>query len=224
MVQSHAFQDEIQALRNAEFVEYERVHELKLRVLEAPVRQFQDRVGTRHAALPRFARLHRTRRRIAAPLRGSLGARRRNSPPKSRYLDLARLAGGVSRTRRRRQRANSPKKHWRSVLFYKYMQWQLDLQLASRPGTCPRARAQHRTVSRPGASHRSLRRRPLGAPRLFRRQAAASARRPDDLLAKGQDWAFPPPNSERHYQDGYRLFAESIRKNCGTAERCASIT
>jgi 4-alpha-glucanotransferase len=36
---------------------------------------------------------------------------------------------------------------------------------------------------------------------------------PDDFSPKGQDWAFPPPNSDRHYQDGYRLFAESIRKN-----------
>jgi 4-alpha-glucanotransferase len=30
----------------------------------------------------------------------------------------------------------------------------------------------------------------------------------------GQDWAFPPPNAFRHRADGYRLFAESIRKNC----------
>ena len=37
---------------------------------------------------------------------------------------------------------------------------------------------------------------------------------PDDFSPKGQDWAFPPPNSEQHREDGYRLFAESIRKNC----------
>jgi 4-alpha-glucanotransferase len=37
---------------------------------------------------------------------------------------------------------------------------------------------------------------------------------PDAFSPMGQDWAFPPPNSERHYQDGYRLFAETIRKNC----------
>ena len=37
---------------------------------------------------------------------------------------------------------------------------------------------------------------------------------PDDFSPKGQDWAFPPPNSARHREDGYRLFAESIRKNC----------
>ena len=39
-------------------------------------------------------------------------------------------------------------------------------------------------------------------------------RRPTNFLPKGQDWAFPPPNSLQHKLDGYRLFAESIRKNC----------
>ena len=37
---------------------------------------------------------------------------------------------------------------------------------------------------------------------------------PDEFSPKGQDWAFPPPNSLQHKLDGYRLFAESIRKNC----------
>jgi 4-alpha-glucanotransferase len=37
---------------------------------------------------------------------------------------------------------------------------------------------------------------------------------PDDFAPKGQDWGFPPPNADRHREDGYRLFAESIRKNC----------
>jgi 4-alpha-glucanotransferase len=37
---------------------------------------------------------------------------------------------------------------------------------------------------------------------------------PDDFSPHGQDWAFPPPNANRHREDGYRLFAESIRKNC----------
>ena len=37
---------------------------------------------------------------------------------------------------------------------------------------------------------------------------------PDDFAPKGQDWGFPPPSSEEHREDGYRLFTESIRKNC----------
>ena len=37
---------------------------------------------------------------------------------------------------------------------------------------------------------------------------------PDGFSPKGQDWSFPPPHSDMHRETGYRLFAESIRKNC----------
>src|SRR6185437_5069437 len=36
---------------------------------------------------------------------------------------------------------------------------------------------------------------------------------PDGFSPNGQDWSFPPPNTVRHRADGYRLFAESIRKS-----------
>jgi 4-alpha-glucanotransferase len=36
---------------------------------------------------------------------------------------------------------------------------------------------------------------------------------PDGFSPEGQDWSFPPPNSSRHLEDGYRLFAASIRNN-----------
>jgi 4-alpha-glucanotransferase len=35
---------------------------------------------------------------------------------------------------------------------------------------------------------------------------------PDGFSPTGQDWSFPPPNHERHCEDGYRLYSESIRK------------
>jgi 4-alpha-glucanotransferase len=36
---------------------------------------------------------------------------------------------------------------------------------------------------------------------------------PDDFSPSGQDWSFPPPNGQKHREDGYRLYAESIRKS-----------
>src|SRR5262249_9425777 len=36
---------------------------------------------------------------------------------------------------------------------------------------------------------------------------------PDGFSPKGQDWAFPPPNSDHHWEPGYRLFTQSIRNN-----------
>lgn len=105
------------------------------------------------------------------------------------------------------------RKHWRSVLFYQFLQWQLDIQL------------------RAAQQYARQRRLPIG---LYHDLALATDRfgsdlwahrpffvtgcrvgsPPDDFSPSGQDWGFPPPNAERHREDGYRLFAESIRKNC----------
>ncbi len=35
---------------------------------------------------------------------------------------------------------------------------------------------------------------------------------PDDFSPNGQDWGFPPPNTDAHRENGYTLFRESIRK------------
>jgi 4-alpha-glucanotransferase len=103
-------------------------------------------------------------------------------------------------------------KHWRSVMFYEYLQWQIDLQLR---------RAQQ---------HARNRRMPIGlyhdlalatdrygsdlwANREFFVEGCRVGSPPDDFSPTGQDWGFPPPDSDRHRDDGYQLFAESIRRN-----------
>jgi len=97
-------------------------------------------------------------------------------------------------------------------MFYQYLQWQIDIQLRRAQ---QRARARHlpsacimtwrwpRTASAPTC----------GPTRLLRAGCRVGSP-PDDFSPNGQDWAFPPPNANRHREDGYRLFAESIRKNC----------
>ena len=98
-------------------------------------------------------------------------------------------------------------------MFYQYLQWQIDLQLA---GAQQWARDRHLSIGlyhdlalatdRFGSD--------LWAHRPFYVAGCRVGSPPDDFSPKGQDWAFPPPNSARHREDGYRLFAESIRKNC----------
>jgi 4-alpha-glucanotransferase len=105
------------------------------------------------------------------------------------------------------------RKHWSRVLFYKYVQWQLDLQLAS---------AQQHALERGlsvGLYHDlALATDRFGSDLWAHREFFISGCRvgapPDGFSPKGQDWGFPPPSSDRHSEDGYRLFAESIRKNC----------
>jgi 4-alpha-glucanotransferase len=98
-------------------------------------------------------------------------------------------------------------------MFYQYLQWQIDIQLGRAQ---QRARTRHLSIGlyhdlalatdRFGSD--------LWAYRAFYVPGCRVGSPPDDFSPNGQDWAFPPPNADRHREDGYRLFAESIRKNC----------
>ena len=104
------------------------------------------------------------------------------------------------------------KKHWRRVMFYEYLQWQIDRQLTA-------AQSQARERLPIGLYHDlALATDQFGSDLWAHREFFVTGCRvgspPDDFAPKGQDWGFPPPNSDRHREDGYRLYAESIRKNC----------
>jgi 4-alpha-glucanotransferase len=98
-------------------------------------------------------------------------------------------------------------------MFYQYLQWQIDIQLSAAQ---KRARDRHLSI---GLYHDlALATDSFGsdlwAHRPFYVAGCRVGSPPDDFSPKGQDWGFPPPNARRHREDGYRLFAESIRKNC----------
>jgi 4-alpha-glucanotransferase len=213
LIESPAVQKEIAALRDAELVEYERVYALKLRFLKLLFQTFLDndwRKDTARAAelkkyiesegqlLDRFA--------VHSALDQAIHKEHPNvwnwrSWPEQ-YQDPESAA-----TR------EFARKHWRRVLFHKFMQWQLDLQLAA---------AQRHALERGlsiGLYHDlALATDRFGSDLWAHREFFVSGCRvgapPDGFSPKGQDWGFPPPASERHEEDGYRLFAESIRKNC----------
>jgi 4-alpha-glucanotransferase len=102
--------------------------------------------------------------------------------------------------------------HGSEVLFYKFLQWQIDCQLAE---TQAHARASGMRIGlyhdlalatdRFGAD--------LWANRGFYAGGARVGAPPDALAPGGQDWGFPPPSREEHFSDGYSLFARTIRNN-----------
>jgi len=105
------------------------------------------------------------------------------------------------------------KKHWRSVMFYEYLQWQIGIELRRvQQHACDRRLSiglYHDlalATDRFGSD--------LWAHRPFYASGCRVGSPPDDFAPDGQDWGFPPPNSAAHRENGYRLFAESIRKNC----------
>jgi len=103
--------------------------------------------------------------------------------------------------------------HADRILFFKYLQWHLDRQLAV---AAARAREkgmrvglyldQALAIDRHGADFWAYR-------GIFVEDAKSGAP-PDPLATQGQDWQFPPPDREKYRADAYRLFSEKIRRNC----------
>ncbi len=212
-IQSPTVQKEIASLRNAELVEYARVYTLKLRFLKLLFQAFLEnewRAGTERAMelkqyieregdlLHRFA-VHSALDQVI----------HRECPDVWNWRAWPEAYQDPESAATR----EFARKHWRSVLFHKYTQWQLDLQLAE---------AQQYALERGlsiGLYHDlALATDRFGSDLWAHRDFYISGCRvgapPDSFSPKGQDWGFPPPNSDRHDADGYRLFAESIRKNC----------
>jgi 4-alpha-glucanotransferase len=212
LFQSPGVQKEIATLRAAELVEYERVHSLKLRFLKL---LFQAFLSEWRDKTPRAAELKQYIEREGDLLDGFAVHSALQQAIHKECPDVWNWKGWPEQYQDPQSAATREfaRKHWRSVLFYKYIQWQLDLQLAA---------AHHHAIERGlsiGLYHDlALATDRFGSDLWAHREFFVSGCRvgapPDGFSPKGQDWGFPPPNSDRHVEDGYRLFAESIRKNC----------
>ncbi len=205
-------QRQLAALRDSEFVEYEQVSAWKLRFLKLAFAEFlrEHRAGSARAdEFSRFlAEEGDLLRRFAtySALDEYLHARNPNlwtwPDWPAAYQDPESAETQAFR-----------KKHWRLFLFYCYVQWQLSLQL-----TAAQAYARDRGLSIGLYHDLALATDRFGADLWAQRRFFVGGCRvgspPDDFAPKGQDWGFPPPCSDEHRENGYRLFTESIRKNC----------
>ena len=197
---------EVAARRASEFVEYERVAEIKLLALrdlfEAFVRaggspEFDRYIETESVYLHEFA--------VFLALDAEM---HRRDPNVWLWTDWPE----PYRDPRSREVAEFSEEHEREVVFYKFLQWHIDRQLAE-----VQAHALERgmkiglyhdlalATDRYGCD--------LWAHRTFYAAGCRVGSPPDDFSPSGQDWAFPPPAREAHRVDGYELFAQSIRKN-----------
>jgi 4-alpha-glucanotransferase len=203
---------EIDELRRSPFVEYERVAALKLRFLKLVFARFlrERRKGSARAAEfdAYLAREGDLLEKYATYCALDEHIHQRNPEIWTwKEWPLPYQNPDSDETREFRKR------HWRRVMFYQFLQWQIDIQLE---------RAQQRTRDRglPIGLYHDLALATdsfgsdLWAHRPFFVDGCRVGSPPDDFAPKGQDWGFPPPDAERHREDGYRLFAESIRKNC----------
>jgi 4-alpha-glucanotransferase len=203
---------EIEELRATPYVEYERVSALKLRFLKLGFAQFlrERRTGSaRTRAFEAFREREGDLLETFATYCALDEEMHRRDPDLWLWTDWPAAYQDPYSAETRA----FGKKRWRRVMFYQYLQWQIDLQLA---GAQQWARDRHLSI---GLYHdMALATDRFGsdvwAHRPFYVAGCRVGSPPDDFSPKGQDWAFPPPYSARHREDGYRLFAESIRKNC----------
>jgi 4-alpha-glucanotransferase len=210
--QSPAVAAEIEDLRRSPFVEYERVAALKLRFLKlmfaaflrewrrgsARAREFQAYVAREGELLEKYA--------TYSALDECLHAQ---NPKVWVWTEWPAAYQDPSSPETRAFR----KRRWRAVMLRQYVQWQIDIQLRRAQ---QKARDRRRSI---GLYHDlALATDRFGSDLWGHREFFVAGARvgspPDDFSPGGQDWAFPPPNSERHREDGYRLFSEFIRKNC----------
>jgi 4-alpha-glucanotransferase len=213
LLQSAAVQKEIAALRDAELVEYERVYALKLRFLKLLFRAFLDNDWRKDSA--RGAELKKYIEREGDLLDRFAVHSALDQAIHKECPDVWNWRSWPEQYQDPESAATREfaRKHWRSVLFHKYIQWQLDAQLAA-----AQSHALERGLSIGLYHDLALATDRFGSDLWAHREFFVSGCRvgapPDGFSPKGQDWGFPPPASERHDEDGYRLFAESIRKNC----------
>ena len=205
-------QKEVAGLRASEFVEYERVHALKMRFLKLLFASF---LRERRAGSPRAEQFEEYRRR-----EGELLERFSTYSALDEWIHLRNPEIWMwPQWPEAFHNPQSPEtqafrqKHWRLVLFYQYVQWQIDIQLA---GAQQHARDKGLSI---GLYHDlALANDRFGSDLWAHQSYFVTGCRvgspPDDFNPNGQDWAFPPPNSGRHHESGYRLFVESIRRNC----------
>jgi 4-alpha-glucanotransferase len=212
ITQGEGFQTELTALRTSDQVCYEEVARMKLGILRLLFRRFlreEWRQGTGRARsfdnwrhqqgelLERFA--------VYCALDEVLHAQDRELwiwpdwPEAYRSPDTPTV----------RKFAES---HWRRVLFHEWLQWQVDLQLEAaqkEAGEAGMAIGLYHDLAlatdKCGAD--------LWSYGHFYAAGCRVGSPPDGFAPDGQDWAFPPPRSTAHREDGYRLFIESIRRN-----------
>jgi 4-alpha-glucanotransferase len=200
-------QQEIQALRASEFVEYERVDRLKKIFLKCLYLQFE-----RGADAPRKQQFEDFCRREGLLL--------------DRFALYCALDEVLHKQDRHRwtwrdwpTEYHDPEseactrfaaEHRRLVRYFKYIQFVLEEQLGA-----AHAYARKRlsiglyhdlalATDRSGSD--------LWAHAGFYVQGCRVGSPPDAFSPTGQDWAFPPPNAEAHRANGYELFHQSIRK------------
>lgn len=207
---SAGMQARLEQLRQSEFVQYEEVAALKTRFLKACYREFRHQLKENTPRAAAFAAFCRNEGELLEKLalycalnevlHKQNGSRWTWRDWPSEFQDPESEA---SRAFARNHRI--------TIDFYKYVQFVVEEQL-------DQAQEFAKSLGMPIGLYHDLALATdncgadLWAYRPFFVTGCRVGSPPDAFAPNGQDWAFPPPNTIAHYQNGYDLFRQSIRK------------
>ncbi len=210
LLQSPGIQRKINDLREAEFVQYHEVDRLKRVFLKLLYREFR-RERTRNAERERlFAEYCRRegdlldKYALYRALDEILHKQNRNRWTWRDWPDEYQSPQSDAAQQFARD-------HARLLEFHKYVQFVIEEQVATVQGYA-------KQIGMPVGLYHDLAvatdscGSDLWAHRDFYVNGCRVGAPPDDFSPKGQDWSFPPPNTQAHRDSGYRLYRESIRK------------
>ncbi len=209
LLHSPRIQDTIYKLRQAEFVQYQKIDRLKRRFLKVLYREFQRGWKQNSPRAKQFAEyvaregdlLHKFA--LYSALDEVLHKQDRNRWT-WRDWPMEYQAPESDACR------NFAEQHSQLVEFYKYVQFVIDEQLAAAEDHAKQRLSigLYHDVALATDNAGS----DLWAHRKFYVNGCRVGAPPDDFSPNGQDWAFPPPCSSAHRENGYQLYRESIRK------------
>lgn len=216
LVQAEATQNLLAELRSSELVQYEQVAALKLRVLEKIFQTFlQQHWGNEGEKTKRRREFEAYLKREGAFLENfatfcalEVFFNEKDPAMWAWWQWPESFQDPLSEEIRTFRRG-----HWKRILFYKYLQWQLEKQLQEAQDLA------HSLGAGIGLYHDlALGSDPGGADywayRKFYVDGVTVGAPPDDFALEGQDWGFHPPNREQYRNHGYRLFVQEVRKSC----------
>jgi 4-alpha-glucanotransferase len=214
-VQEEATRDLLAELRHSHLVQYEQVASLKLKVLKMVFqsflknnwskewlsergREFEFYVNREGFLLDNFATFCALEAFFSEKHQGMWTWRQWPKPYRNPHS---------------REVLEFRQNHQESILFYKYLQWQLEKQLQEAQDL-----AQSLGASIGLYHDLALGIDPGGADywayQDFFVEGITVGAPPDDFALEGQNWGFHPPHGPNYRNDGYSLFSKEIRRNC----------
>ncbi len=215
LLEAPATKRKIQALRDDEHVNYEQVAALKLEILREVFRAFMENQGQSHFGAGRWSSFQSYIQKEGVYLRRyatfcALEEHFKNNPPRPKtWQEWPKpfqnpLSPEVATFQRNNEEA---------ILFWKYLQWQLDEQLKqvqayakSKGMLLGLYHDEALAVDRNGAD--------FWAWREFFHDGFRVGAPPDDFAPDGQDWGFPPPDSQRIRAAAYEPFLRKLYTSC----------